>query len=210
MKIGILGTGDVGTTLGKAWAKQGHEVIFGVRDPNVTKVKALLHEINGSTRAATIADTSIASEIVALTVPWEAVPDVLQQTGDLNHKICLDCTNPLVANKLHEMAEVTTSGGEQIAAWLPKARIVKIFNTVGWEIMAQPQYGNETASMFYAGDDAEAKAIAAQLAQEIGFEAIDAGGLSSSRYLENLAGLWGELVYGQGMGRVVGWRLLRR
>jgi NADPH-dependent F420 reductase len=209
MKIGILGTGNVGTTLGKAWAKQGHEVIFGVRDPQAEKVKTLLDEINGKVRAATIADTALASEIVALTVPWEAVPEVLRQVGDLNHKICLDCTNPLVANKLNQSITLKTSGGEQVADWLPKARVVKIFNTVGWEIMAQPQYGHEAATMFYAGDDSEAKTVAAQLACEVGFEPIDAGGLAAAGYLENLAGFWGQLAYGQKMGRGIGWRLLR-
>jgi|SRR5579883_846444 len=209
MKIGILGAGNVGTTLGKAWVNQGHEVIFGVRDPQADKVKTLLDELNSRAKAATIAETTIAAELVALTVPWDAVPEVLQQVGDLSHKICLDCTNPLVANKLHQTADLATSGGEQVAAWLPKARVVKIFNTVGWEIMAQPQYGDETATMFYAGDDPEAKAVAAQLAREVGFEPIDAGGLSAAGYLEDLAGFWGQLVYGQGMGRAIAWRLLK-
>lgn len=209
MKIGILGAGAVGTTLGRAWVKQGHEVIFGVRDPQAVKVKRLLEELNSRARAATIAETAIASEVVALTVPWDTVPEVLQQVGDLNHKICLDCTNPLVANKLHQTVDLATSGGEQIAEWLPKARVVKIFNIVGWEIMAQPQYGDETATMFYAGDDPEAKVVAAQLAHEVGFEPIDAGGLSAAGYLEDLAGFWGQLVYGQGMGRAISWRLLK-
>ncbi|BAU12978.1 hypothetical protein LEP3755_35140 [Leptolyngbya sp. NIES-3755] len=214
MNIGILGSGSVGLTLGKAWINQGHEVIFGVRDPTSDKVKPL---VDGKGRVATISETAIASDLVALTVPWEAVPEVLAQAGDLDNKICLDCTNPLVANKLHEMASLTTSGGEQVVAWLPKARVVKIFNTVGWEIMAQPQFGTEAATMFYAGDDTEAKAIAAQLAREIGFETTlavsaeqrDAGGISAAGYLENLAGFWGQLVYGQGMGRTIGWRLLK-
>jgi 8-hydroxy-5-deazaflavin:NADPH oxidoreductase len=209
VKIGILGSGNVGATLGKIWAEQGHDLTFGVRDPNAEKVKTLLNETTGKAQAATIADTAIAAEIVALTVPWESVPDVLKQAGALDQKICLDCTNPLVANRLHEMAKLTTSGGEQVAAWLPKARVVKIFNTVGWEIMAKPQYGNEAAMMFYAGDDPEAKAIAAQLAREAGFEPLDVGGLSSSSYLENLAGLWGQLAYGQEMGRGIAWRVLK-
>jgi 8-hydroxy-5-deazaflavin:NADPH oxidoreductase len=198
MKIGILGAGNVGTTLGKAWAIQGHRIIFGMRDPQSPIVQALLDETKGDVHAATIADTALVAEILALTVPWDSVP------------VVLDCTNPLVANKLHETAKLNISGGEQVAAWLPKARVVKIFNTVGWEIMAQPQVGNETSTMFYAGDDGEAKIVAAQLAREMGFDAIDVGGLSASNHLENLAGFWGQLVYGQEMGRTIGWRLLKR
>lgn len=208
MKIGILGTGRVGITLGQAWAKQGHEITFGLRNPNADKVKTLLLETSGNACAATIAETAAASDIVALTVPWEAVPEVLHQAGDLDGKICLDCTNPLVANKLHQSADLAMSGGEQVAAWIPRARVVKIFNTVGWEIMAEPKFGSAAATMFYAGDDLEAKTIAAQLACEIGFEAIDAGGISASQHLENLASFWGQLAYGQGMGRMIGWRLL--
>lgn len=209
MKIGILGAGNVGVTLGKAWLHQGHTICFGVRDPTANRVKTLLDGIENQAQAATIAHTAQASDLVALTVPWEAVPEVLAQAGDLNQKICLDCTNPLVANKLHQTADLSTSGGEQVAAWLPKAHVVKIFNTVGWEIMAKPQYGSESATMFYAGDDAEAKAVAARLAEEIGFEPIDAGGISAASHLENLAGFWGQLVYGQGMGRSIAWRLLK-
>ena len=88
--------------------------------------------------------------------------------------------------------------------------MVKIFNTVGWESMENPRYGNEVATMFYAGDDIEAKQIAAQLAREIGFEPVDVGTLSASKFLETLAGVWGQLAYSQGMGRNIAWRLLRR
>lgn len=210
MKIGVLGAGSVGAALGKAWAKRGHKVMFGVRDVNASKVQTLLAEAGVNAKAGTVSEAVTGADAIALTLTWEAVPEVLKQIGDLSGKVLLDCTNPLVGNQLDASLDLGMSGGEQVAAWMPKARVVKIFNTVGWETMENPRYGNEVATMFYAGDDLEAKQIAAGLAREIGFEPVDVGALSASKFLESLAGLWGQLAYGQGMGRNIAWRLLRQ
>jgi len=201
MKLAILGAGSVGSTLGRAWAKQGHTVIFGVRDRNAPKVQTLLTEVGANAQATTLTDAAAQADVVVLTVTWDAMPEVVEALGDLNGKVLLDCTNPLVGNQLDAALNLTQSGGEQVAAWFSGARVVKIFNQVGWETMANPQYGAEAATMFYAGDDATAKQIAAQLASELGFEPIDAGSLQASKFLETLAILWGQLAYGQEMGR---------
>ncbi len=210
MKLAILGAGSVGSTLGKVWAKQGHTVIFGVRDVNAPKVQTLLTEIGTNAQAALLAEAVVQAEVVVLTVTWDAMPEVVETIGKLDEKTLLDCTNPLVGNQLDAALNLTQSGSEQVAAWFPNAKVVKIFNQIGWETMANPQYGTESATMFYAGDDASAKQIAAQLATELGFEPVDAGTLAASKFLETLAGFWGQLAYGQGMGRNIAWRLLRR
>lgn len=210
MKLAILGAGSVGSTLGRAWAKQGHTVIFGVRDVNAPKIQTLLTEVGANAQAATLAEAATQAEVVVLTVTWDAMPDVVEAIGSLDGKVLLDCTNPLVANQLDAALNLTRSGGEQVAAWFPGAKVVKIFNQIGWETMSNPQYGTEVATMFYAGDDADTKQIAAQLATELGFEAIDAGTLQASNFLESLAVFWGQLAYGQGMGRDIAWRLLKR
>jgi predicted dinucleotide-binding enzyme len=210
MKLAILGAGSVGSTLGKVWAKQGHTVIFGVRDVNAPKVQTLRTEIGTNAQAALLAEAVVQAEVVVLTVTWGAMPEVVKAIGKLDGKILLDCTNPLVGNQLNAALNLTQSGGEQVAAWFPSAKVVKIFNQIGWETMANPQYGTEPATMFYAGDDASAKQIAAQLAAELGFEPIDAGTLAASKFLETLASFWGQLAYGQGMGRNIAWRLLKR
>lgn len=209
MKIGIIGAGSVGAALGKAWAKKEHQVIFGVRDTTAPKVQTLLALAGANACAGTVVEAADA-DVVALTLIWEAVPEVIKQIGDLNGKVLLDCTNPLVGNKLDASLDLGISGGEQVAAWLPHARVVKIFNTIGYETMENPQYGDETATMFYAGDDVKAKQIAAKLASDIGFDVVDVGAISASKFLETLAGLWGQLAYAQGMGRNVAWRLLKR
>ena len=210
MKLAILGAGSVGSTLGRVWAKQGHTVIFGVRDVNVPKVQTLLAEIGTNAEAAPLAEAAAQAEVIILTVTWDAIPEVVKTVGKLDGKILLDCTNPLVGNQLDAALNTTQSGSEQVAAWFPGATVVKIFNQIGWETVANPQYGTEAATMFYAGDDAQAKQIAAQLASDLGFEPIDAGSLAVSKFLETLAVFWGRLAYGQSMGRNIAWRLLKR
>ncbi len=210
MKLAILGAGSVGSTLGRVWAKQGHTVIFGVRNVNAPKVQTLLREIGTNAQAGTLAEVVAQTEVVVLTVTWDAMPEVVKTVGNLDGKFLLDCTNPLVGNQLDAALNTTQSGGEQVAAWFPGTKVVKIFNQIGWETMANPQYGTEAATMFYAGDDAPAKQIAARLATDLGFEPIDAGTLAMSKFLETLAIFWGQLAYGQGMGRSIAWRLLQR
>jgi predicted dinucleotide-binding enzyme len=141
------------------------------------------------------------SDVVALAVPWAAVESVLRKAGPLDGRVLLDCTNGAPAGQ---------SGGERVATWAPKANVVKIFNTTGFENMADPRYGAEAATMFYAGDDAGAKQTAARLAEDLGFDPVDAGPLANARYLETLAAFWGALAYGQRMGRGIAFRLLRR
>ena len=94
MKIAIIGAGNVGGTLGAAWANRGHEVFFGVRGAADPKLKELLARTSGKARAATVSDAVVPAEVVALTVPWPAAQDALRTAGDLGGKVLLDCTNP--------------------------------------------------------------------------------------------------------------------
>jgi hypothetical protein len=100
MKLAILGAGSVGSTLGRAWAGQGHTVIFGVRDVNAPKIQTLLVEIGMNAQAVTLAEAVTQAEVVVLTVPWDAMPEVVEFVGSLDGKILLDCTNPLLGNQL--------------------------------------------------------------------------------------------------------------
>lgn len=208
MDIAILGAGNVGGTLGEGWAGQGHEVMFGVQDPADLKIADLLARAGQNASAGTVAEAAAFGEVVALTVPWGAVRDVLEAAGDLTGKILLDCTNPNFT--ADPAAAPLNPGGEQVAALASGARVVKIFNTTGWENMANPRYGNEGVTMFYAGNDEAAKTVASQLATDLGFDAIDVGPLSFAHHLETLAQLWGQLAYGQKMGRSIAFKLMRR
>jgi 8-hydroxy-5-deazaflavin:NADPH oxidoreductase len=209
MKIATIGAGRVGGTLGTGWARCGHEVVFGVRDPEDAQLKGLLAKAGTNARATRVEQAIETTDVVVLTVPWSAAREAIASLGDLRGRILFDCTNPASdwPNMDHRKG---LSGGAQVAAWAGSARVVKIFNTTGYENMADPKYGSQPLTMFYAGDDLEAKKIAHQLAADLGFEPQDAGPLANAHALEVLASLWGALAYGQKLGRNVGFRLVRR
>lgn len=208
MHIAVIGAGSVGGTLGTRWAAAGHEVVFGVRDPQSAKVIDLLSTLCNA-RAAYIPGATAGSDVVVLATPWAAAKAAIQSAGDLSDKVLLDCTNPLKSGLSLDVGH-TTSGGEQVAGWAAGARVVKIFNTTGYGNMANPHYGEQAATMLYAGDDGGAKQIAARLATDLGFEAVDAGPLKNARLLEPFAALWIDLAMVRGQGRDIAFKLLRR
>jgi predicted dinucleotide-binding enzyme len=210
MRIGILGAGNVGGTLGRAWVRNGHDVVFGVRNPTAPRVQAVPQATGGKARVGGVAEAAAHGEVVVLATPWGATQDAVRQAGDLGGKVILDCTNPLQEDLSGLAVGHTTSGAEQVAGWASSRRVVKVFNTTGFENMAQPSYGGTPLTMFFAGDDSEAKRVAAQLAQEIGFDPVDAGPLANARLLEPLALLWIHLALQQGHGSGIAFKLLRR
>ena len=210
MKIAVIGSGNVGGTLGKGWAKKGHDVTFGVRNTSDAKVKRLLDASGGKARAAPVKDAATGAEVIALTIPWDAAQDAVKNAGNLRDKIVLDCTNPLKPDLSGLTHGYDTSGAEQIAKWAAGARVVKILNTTGFGNMANPVYPEGPSMMLYCGDDAAAKSTAAQLATDLGFAAYDAGPLSEARLLEPLALIWIKLAVQQKMGLNFAFRLVRR
>ena len=174
-----------------------------------TTLKGLVAKAGANAKAAGPEAAARWADVIALTVPWAVVKEVIQGLGDLRGKVVLDCTNPVSGwpDMNHGKGK---SGAEQVAAWAEGARVVKIFNTTGYENMANPKYGDERLTMLYAGDDAEAKRIARVLAADLGFEPQDAGPLTNAHLLEVLASMWGVLAYGQQLGRGIGFRLLHR
>jgi predicted dinucleotide-binding enzyme len=210
MRIGIIGAGMVGGTLGTRWASAGHEVVWGVRDPAATKVAALRTAAGHGARAATVAEATADAEVIVLATPWRAVPEALAAGGDLAGRIVLDCTNPLKPDLSGLAVSTGRSGGEEVARLAPGARVVKIFNTVGFNVMADPRFGDRAATMLYCGDDQAAKAVAASLAADLGFEAVDAGPLAKAALLEYAALLWIHLAMSQRFGREIAFVLMQR
>jgi predicted dinucleotide-binding enzyme len=221
MRIGIIGAGSVGGTLGRRWAGLGHQVTFGIRHAaeGASAVKGAGPLPAGSSVALPL-DAATNADVVVLATPWAAVPAVLEGIGPaLDGKVLLDATNPLVAGLAIDPALAgraeggrggpTISAAERIQSLVPRARVVKVFNTTGFDNMHNPIYPGGPLTMFYAGDDPAAKAIAHALAADLGFDPIDAGPLSRARELEHLALLWISLAFG-GMGRGIGFRLERR
>ena len=210
MKIAVIGAGNVGGTLGKGWAKKDHEIVFGVRDASDPKLKELLEATGAKARAASVKEAVTNAEVVVLTVPWGAVQDALKNAGDVRGKVLLDCTNPLKPDLSGLLVGGNTSAGEQVAAWAPGARVVKIFNSTGAPNMGNPVYPDGPSMMLYCGDDAAAKSTAARLATDLGFAVFDFGPLSEARLLESLALIWIHLAVRQKMGTDFAFRLVRR
>lgn len=206
MKIGVLGSGNVGGTLGRAFARAGHDVVYGVRDVADTKHDGLRH---ARAELRPLGEVATASDVLVLATPWNATEAVLGQAGDLGGKPLLDATNPIGPGFALTHGH-TDSGGEQVARWARTAKVVKVMNTTGVENMENPRYGDARAAMFLCGDDADACALAARLAEDIGFEAVRIGALSRSRELEPLAMLWITMAMVLGYGRGFAFGLLAR
>lgn len=202
MKLAIIGAGRVGTTLGGRWSGLGHEVVYGVRDPDDARHAAL------GTRALP-ADAVRGVDVVLVALPWESAETVLRSI-DVGAAVVIDATNPLAANARELTGHPELSGAELVARWTGSARVVKAFNTTGSANMADPGYPGGAPVMPVAGDDPDAKATVMALALEIGFDAIDAGGLSAASDLEHLAMIWIRLAYSLGHGPGIALALLRR
>jgi len=204
MRLAIIGAGKVSGTLGRLFESQGHDVRFGVRDPNDQAAGGLPRSRSGS-----VADAASFGDVIVLAIPWGAVKDALAATGPLAGKTVIDCINPLLPDLSGLALGTTTSAAEEIAKLIPQAKVVKCFNTLGQANFAHPMLGDQRASMFFAGDDAGAKLIVAELGNQLGFDMVDAGPLSQSRWLEAMAILWITMAYKYGGSQRSAFKLLR-
>lgn len=191
MKIGIIGAGHIGGTLGEIWSGKGHDVLYGVRQGS-----------DAPGKRGTVAEAAAHGEVVVLAVPWPAVQDALREAGNLQGKVLIDATNGGL--------DAEGAGAEKIAALAPGARVVKSFNQTGWEHLKQPEFGGNRALTLVAGDDQDAKQTVMQLGQEVGLDMLDGGGLTNARLLESLAALWIHLAFRGGLGRDFAFAALRR
>ena len=121
MKIAIIGAGNVGGTLGKRWSAKGHQIFFGVREPESPKIRTLLQSIGSNGRALKVQEAASSAEVVVVATPWPATGEALRMAGNLNGKVLVDCTNALAADLSGLLLGHTTSAAEQIAKWAPGA-----------------------------------------------------------------------------------------
>jgi 8-hydroxy-5-deazaflavin:NADPH oxidoreductase len=211
MKLGIIGTGSVAKALTTAFTHHSYRVMIGSR--TLDKAQALAGQMERFAEGGTIANTIHYGEIIVLAIPYKGVETALRNIDNYRGKILVDCTNPLTWTD--GMADLalghTTSAAEQIARMAPEARVVKAFNTTFAEMMEQgPYFGPVDGSMFYCGDDTEAKEAVASLIKTTNHEPIDCGPLHSARLLEPLAALIIRLGSTQGLGREIAYKLLQR
>lgn len=198
MNILIIGAGNVGGTLGKRWSEAGHNIYFGVRNPEDSKYAAIREYAHIKSLDGAVGE----SDLIVLATPWKATKEVVTNlSSHLDNKILVDCTNPLKPDLSGLDATREKSGAHYVAEWAKGARVVKAFNTTGFNIMAQPVINDQKSLMPVASDDEEARKTVMALAEEIDFDAVDFGNLSFAYLLENFALTWISLAYMHGMGR---------
>jgi predicted dinucleotide-binding enzyme len=211
MRIGILGSGLMGGKLGTIFARAGHEVVFSyarTRD----KLDTLADEAGRSARAGTPAEAARDADALLLAVHWSRVDDVLGQAGDLGGTPLLTCSLPMNADDTALVVAHTSSGAEELARKAAGARVVSAFGTVPSEVLFgvyAARRRKQRPSLVYAGDDADANAVAAQLIGDAGFDAVDAGPLRTARYLEPFTLLMARLAYEGDAGPAIAYRFER-
>jgi len=198
VKVGILGTGDVGRALGTGFVQLGHEVKIGSRDPNNEKAKAWAAKTGSRASVGSFADASRFADVVVLATLGTGTEHALAlaEPNSFAGKVVIDATNPLDFSSGAPKLSVghTDSRGEQVQRWLPKARVVKAFNTVGHAHMVHPKFPGGPPDMFICGNDAAAKKTVTDLLTVFGWNTIDIGGIEGARLLEPLCILW--VAYG--------------
>jgi 8-hydroxy-5-deazaflavin:NADPH oxidoreductase len=196
MKVAILGSGDVGQTLGAGFLKHGHQVMMGTRDPKKKEVANWVTETPGAT-AGTFADAASFGELIVLAVLGKAVEQVIQLAGpaNLKAKTLIDATNPIAdAPPIDGVLQFTTgpneSAAEKLQALIPETHVVKAFNSVGAGQMINPHYEQGIPTMFLCGNDEGAKKLVSDVIQQFGWEPFDCGSIVGARAIEPLCILW--------------------
>ncbi len=193
MNITILGTGNIGGTLGKKWSAAGHPVVFGTRDPGSPKSAALAAAMPGASIQSV--ETAIRhGEAILIATPWAAVPEIASaHAAGLDGKLIFDATNNFGGPVINSLSAL-----EQAA---PRASIYRAFNSLGWEIFAAPIVNGAQADMFYSGPDGDTRAVAETLIAEIGVRPVWVGGNERIALVDNLGALWVNMVFRQGWKR---------
>ena len=183
----MIGTGNVGSALGKRFTQLGHTVVYGSRDPSRDSVQVLVTETGGGATATTPAEAVLGADIVVLAVPWNAVETVVHSLGDLSGKLVIDPTNPRVraADGLYD-SPLATSNAAMVQAWAPDAHVVKALNIIPAEAMLDPEYADFQFVLPIAGDNSEAKSRVAELLRSMGIEVVDFGKIRHAHFIESL------------------------
>ena len=204
MELAVIGGGQLGSALARQWAEAGHKLLFGLREPEESRIRALLDLLSGRGVAYDVPTAVKKADVVVLAVGWNSVPTVLPELGDGRGRVLIDCTNPLNA----AIPDGFDSAAEWIAANTRDWRVVKAFNTTGANNIENHDYAEGLPSSFVCGNDAAARELVVGLGEDLGFEMIDAGELENAHALEELAHLW--VILAQENGRDIAWRLMRR
>jgi predicted dinucleotide-binding enzyme len=195
MKVGILGSGDVGKALANGFIKHGYEVMVGTRSPE--KLSGWKAKTGKNARVGSFVETAAFGELLVLAAKGTAAKETLKIAGaeHLKGKTIIDTTNPIAEappekGVLKFFTSLDNSLMEQLQAAYPAARFVKAFSSVGNALMVNPDFGGIKPTMFICGNDANAKKDTGKILGQFGFEVEDLGGVEAARAIEPLCILW--------------------
>lgn len=183
--IAVIGTGSIGSTLGAAWTRAGHRVRYGSRSPQPPESVA-------------VGDAIAAAAVVLLAVPGAAVPDLLAEHGaTLDGRVVVDATNHIGAERWNH--------ADAYASSAPGARFARAFNSLGYELFADPMVDGVQADLFWCGPE---DAGVQELIADVGLRPVRVGGIDAIEVVDGVARLWITLVFRQGHPRRLAFRLL--
>ncbi len=202
LNIAVLGAGHIGGTIGRKWAEAGHNVSFGVTDPDGPKSQALRAELGDKVTIGSAADALAAGDIILVAMPGVAIDQIVAEYAtSLDGKVIIDA-----ANKMGTGGPPNSLATFQ--ARTPNARVYRAFNTLGWENFVNPVINGLQADLFFCGPDGEDRKTVEQLISDVGLRPIWVGGLEEIERIDALLGLWFTLAAGRGYGRRLAFKLL--
>ena len=211
MRLGILGSGLMGAKLGTIFARAGHEVVFSYARSEA-KLKRLARKAGGKARAGTPREAAQDADAVLLAVHWLRFDDVLERAGDLSGKVVITCSLPMNEGDTELVVARTSSGAEELARRIPRARVVAAFGTVPSEVLFGVYERRRRAgrpSLVCCGDDRKSKNVVVKLIRDVGFDPIDIGPLRMARYTEPFTMLIARLAYEVKGGPALAYRFER-
>ncbi len=198
--IAVIGAGNIGGTLGRKWAAAGHSVTYGARYPEKPELAALA--VATGSRTATIAEAIRGARMVLLAVPSASIAELLVRDGVadlLNRKAVIDATN--------NVRSPVMNSAEAILAASPGAQYFRAFNTLGWEVLAQPLVAGVSSDMFFCGPDGEERTVVEALMVDVGLRPIWVGGPDEVNTVDGVLRIWLTLVMKQHHSRHMAFKL---
>ena len=200
MKIGVVGAGNIGGTLGAKWAAAGHEVVLGVRDPQKESAVERVAAMAGDARLGTSAEAIEHGDVVVFAVPGAAVGALVDaNAGALEGTVVIDASNNMRGASRHALGHLRET--------VPSARLFRAFNTLGWENIAEPEFDGIKADLFFCGDEEE-RATVERLIGDVGLEPIYLGGTGEGDLVEGMTNMWFALSMRRKMGRRIAFKVL--
>jgi predicted dinucleotide-binding enzyme len=204
--IAILGAGPIGSILGSKWARAGHTVAFGVKDPSSERAQSLRKALGEHVLIGSPSDALVQADIVLLAVPGNVIDEVITTHAELlDHKIIIDATNKLVKGQTAATKQWQAAGPlnslSTLQVHVPHAQVYRAFNSYAWEAFADPLYQGVQADLFYCGPEGETQTIIEQLISEIGLRPVKLGDLDQIEVVDGILQLWATLALFQDKGR---------